>query len=288
MIDRTDYETLGAVDKQEALMRAALVEDADDAAYAGLARQDGESRAREMTVSATAKGAVQFAADGSGPLIVSSEGARPSITLDFDAVSGVELYVELVGFAPEYGAAGNVTAYAWSGDDGAWCRFVPPGAQAYSAYNSGLLYLGYSNQKRSQIELSLPNPYDYEFSGVRVWALSLNDHADLADALAAESLHDVAFGANSITGSIATSKPALLCLSIPYSTGWSAAVDGQPAEIVRTNTWMCGIVLAPGDHSIELHYETPGLHVGMILFGCGLAALIVLIVITICRRMARR
>lgn len=288
VIDRADYEALGTVDKQEALMRAALVEDADDAAYAGLARQNGENWAREMEISATTKGAVQFAADGSGPLLISNEGARPAITLNFDAVSGVELYVELIGFAPEYGAGGNVTAYAQSGDDAAWCRFVPPGAQAYSAYNSGLLYLGYSDQKRSKIELSLRNPYDYEFSGVRVWALSLDNHADLADALAAESLHNVTFGTNSITGSISTSRPALLCLSIPYSTGWSASVDSQPAEIMRTNTWMCGIMLAPGNHSIELHYESPGLHVGMILFGCGLAALVVLIIVTRRRRASRR
>jgi len=62
----------------------------------------------------------------------------------------------------------------------------------------------------------------------------------------------------------------VLCLSIHYSEGWSATVDGEDAELLRTNTMYMGLRLADGKHVIELKYNTPGLRTGIILSVVGL------------------
>ena len=64
----------------------------------------------------------------------------------------------------------------------------------------------------------------------------------------------------------------------------SYVTEPEIFQAIRFGSVVENVVLTPGSHSVELHYETPGLHVGMILFGCGLAALIVLIIITMRRR----
>ncbi|MGL6197347.1 MAG: YfhO family protein [Lachnospiraceae bacterium] len=47
--------------------------------------------------------------------------------------------------------------------------------------------------------------------------------------------------------------------------GWSATVDGEDAELLKTNTMYMGLKLSQGDHVIDLKYNTPGLRVGIIL-----------------------
>ena len=79
-------------------------------------------------------------------------------------------------------------------------------------------------------------------------------------------------GTNSLTGEITVSEPKVLVIQIPYSEGWSATVDGQPAELLRANTAFLGLELEPGSHTIELHYRTPGLAAGVFITIAGVLA----------------
>lgn len=55
-------------------------------------------------------------------------------------------------------------------------------------------------------------------------------------------------------------------------------MDGQPAELLRANTAFLGLELDAGEHVIELHYETPGLKVGLVLSGAGILAFVGIVI----------
>lgn len=80
---------------------------------------------------------------------------------------------------------------------------------------------------------------------------------------------------NQVKGEISCSKDELLFMSIPYSVGWSAYVDGEEVDIMKANIGFMAIPLEEGTHTVELFYETPGLKVGAI---CSLVSLLIIIV----------
>jgi hypothetical protein len=57
--------------------------------------------------------------------------------------------------------------------------------------------------------------------------------------------------------------PALLVLNDVHAPGWTATVDGTPAEIVRANYAVRGVWLQPGEHAVRFRYRTPGLAAGL-------------------------
>ncbi len=92
-----------------------------------------------------------------------------------------------------------------------------------------------------------------------------------------ECLQDLKVESNKIKGLLQASKDGYLLLTIPYSDGWTAYVDGKRVEIVRADTAFLAVKIREGAHEIEFCYETPYLKMGTIAsFLCcvGLAGLI--------------
>ncbi len=56
----------------------------------------------------------------------------------------------------------------------------------------------------------------------------------------------------------------LVCFSVPWCKGWSATVNGKPAEVDKINGGMCAVRVPAGTASISFTYETPGLKYGLI------------------------
>jgi hypothetical protein len=66
--------------------------------------------------------------------------------------------------------------------------------------------------------------------------------------------------------------PALLVLNDAWAPGWTAELDGHPAEILRANWLARGVWTPAGTHRITFAYRTPGLDVGWgIALACGIA-----------------
>ena len=109
----------------------------------------------------------------------------------------------------------------------------------------------------------------------------LQDTSVIAEGISerAEScLKNVSFGKNSIEGSISLERPQILMISVPYSEGWEAFVDGRREEIRRANVMMMALPLTEGQHKVELRYHNPNLRTGSIMSLIGIAALIFLLV----------
>ena len=80
----------------------------------------------------------------------------------------------------------------------------------------------------------------------------------------ADQLANLEITDNTVTGEITLDQSRLLVLSMAYSKGWKAYVDGQEQSLLQTNGMFCGLTLEPGEHRIELRYQTPYLVPGLI------------------------
>jgi len=75
-------------------------------------------------------------------------------------------------------------------------------------------------------------------------------------------LEQVSIGKNRVSGEISLEEKKLLFLSIPYSEGWRASVDGQEARLLRADTAYIALELEPGRHQVVLSYTTPYIRMG--------------------------
>lgn len=87
-------------------------------------------------------------------------------------------------------------------------------------------------------------------------------------------LENLSIDKNSITGEISNAEDGLLVLSVPYTKGWRAEVDGTPHDLIRTNGMFTGLYLEKGEHSLSLHYIPPGLFAGAVISVLGLLILV--------------
>lgn len=64
-----------------------------------------------------------------------------------------------------------------------------------------------------------------------------------------------------------TDRTALVVLSEMWYPGWTATVDGQPAEIHRTNIGLRGVVVPPGTHKVAFSFWPESLTRGLWIAG---------------------
>lgn len=107
--------------------------------------------------------------------------------------------------------------------------------------------------------------------------------------LQSHALTNLHFTNNKVSGRITTNRPGILTSSIPYSSGWTAQVDGHQATVIRTNQAFVGLRLAQGHHNVQLTYQTPGLKTGAIisLIGVGWSLVIGIIAIVVSKRQSK-
>jgi uncharacterized membrane protein YfhO len=170
---------------------------------------------------------------------------------------------------------------------------LPSDEQFYSGRQDFLLNSYTVGKEISSIVVTFPKTGIYHFDTFSVVSEPLASYDDKIAALAAESLENVdihqdpsSYVSTGVTGEITVSENKLLCLTIPYSGGWKAYVDGSPAVLEKVNVMYMGLWLTPGHHTIELRYETPGLLYGLCLTAAGI--LLFLLWIVLSRRTRRR
>ena len=64
-------------------------------------------------------------------------------------------------------------------------------------------------------------------------------------------------------------KERLVFFSVPYEKGWSATVNGEPAEILKVNVGFMAVRVPKGDSTIRFDYYTPGLNPGIFMTAGG-------------------
>lgn len=79
------------------------------------------------------------------------------------------------------------------------------------------------------------------------------------------ALYPTSFSQSRLEGSVRLDQNGLLVLQTPFANGWSAFQDGRPAQTVRADVGLLGVILDGGEHKVELRYRNPWLIAGAIV-----------------------
>ncbi len=138
--------------------------------------------------------------------------------------------------------------------------------------------LGYSEETVSKITLTFPTTGRYSFDNLRVYSIPMGSYRSRIAKLKKNTLQNVQFATDTISGEISLKEPKILCLAIPYSTGWKAFIDDEKTQVLCLNERYMGILIPAGDHNIRFQYSMPYKKAGMVISLIGLVGFIVLIV----------
>ena len=58
-----------------------------------------------------------------------------------------------------------------------------------------------------------------------------------------------------LTGTVNASENCILYSSIPYDEGWSVYIDGVKAETFKIGDCQLGVMIKPGEHTVEYVYR---------------------------------
>ena len=152
-----------------------------------------------------------------------------------------------------------------------------------SAQNA-LASLGFFDSGENYFEITFGLKGTYTFETFETLAIDYTDFEERVDRLKSGSLYETEFFTNGVRFRAETEKERLLCLSIPYSKGWHAKIDGKDAPLSNTQVCLTGMMIPPGEHKVELRYSTPYLKLGMLLSLLGLVLLGLLARKQFCRR----
>jgi hypothetical protein len=79
----------------------------------------------------------------------------------------------------------------------------------------------------------------------------------------------------------ATQGAALVRIALPYGPGWSADVDGHPADLVAVDEALTGVFVPAGEHAITLQFRPKWFRRGAIFSGLGLAGLVLCLALSV-------
>lgn len=136
--------------------------------------------------------------------------------------------------------------------------------------------MGYSEKPVKSFTIKFGKPGVYTFDKMYVASQPVAVIEENVKKLQAENDASVSFGTNRISVDVAAEKDGsdderYVFLSVPYSPGWSATVDGQPAEILQANVGFMALAVNGAAHDIQLTYMTPGLVAGVCCSVAGIA-----------------
>lgn len=100
---------------------------------------------------------------------------------------------------------------------------------------------------------------------VYAYQLNYNAYENMVAKLSDEQLEVTSYDSTHLNGTIEVNEDGIMLLTIPYSEGWSAEVDGNEAEIIGINDALMGIRLTKGSHEIKLSYRPHMFDEGLVI-----------------------
>lgn len=263
-----DYNKMSPQKRQEALMQGIVLETDEKDNFGHIPQAKPVFTHKSVDYSIQNSKNLSIAPDGS--FDVKKEGA--SVTLSFNGLDGCETYLFLKGTSVRMKNlfTNDITLNISSDESSNTMRHMTDSHKNYKGQSDYLVCLGYHEKAQKNITITFPKKGTYFFKDIEIICQPMKNYSSQTAALKEDILEQETIETNKVYGSIRLSEDKILCLSIPYSRGWSAFVDGKKAELLKANRMYMALPLAKGEHTIELRYKTPGLSAGItfILIGC--------------------
>ena len=282
-ITREEFDKLpNSIEKQEMMLNTAVLEETTES----LKKNDYKPTSKELKYTITHLD--DSIAQNGNTFIVDK--ANSEFVLEFDTVPDSETYfcvkgVEYVPGKVKY----NKTTFKLTSTDADNQKYsksffyYTPEANFYSGRQDFDVNLGYTESGINKLRFKFPHIGTYKFDEIKIISQPMSKYESSIKELKKDVLENVVVDYNEVSGTIKLDQTKLLCLSIPYSSGWTAVVDGKEAELIQTNGMHSGLLLDKGEHDIKLTYKTPGFRYGIIISLAGIA-LFTLTAVYYCRK----
>ena len=271
-----NMEKLDTAQRQEAMLQAAIVENET------VQDQNYMMDTSELTISGQ-KVPIQRIECSDGVTFDGKEikvkKKNAEMTIWFDGLDDSETYINLESLSMKN--ASKVWFY-FDADEGSYdISYYYHGD--YNTYATGqedyLFNLGYAEKGKTYCTIRFGKKCTMTVDDISVYCQPMEKLTEYVQQRKAASLENVTEEMNSVSGTIDTEKDQLLVLSIPYQNGWSAYVDREKVPIRKVNIMYIGLDLKAGTHTVELHYEMPGIRISIVIsvvsFGIFVAALMI-------------
>lgn len=137
--------------------------------------------------------------------------------------------------------------------------------------SNGLVFLGTAENAYVSVRVTVSHAFSCESFGV--FGLDLDA---LEPAMASVSGSALRYQSGVYRTELHTDAPKTVVLSVAYDEGFTAEVNGRPAEVYRVNACETAVLVPAGDSEIVLTHHVSGLRAGSVLAAAGILAALLL------------
>ena len=152
--------------------------------------------------------------------------------------------------------------------------YMPEKSDFSSGRHNFIINLGYLEDPVNSITITFTAAGIYNFDSLKVYQIGMEDYPDRINSLKKNSLKNLKQDTNAIYGDVEISPvengeaaaaagedgsgaAKILCVAVPYDTGWKGFIDGEEAKVLCVNEHYLGLLVPEGSHKIAFHYSTP-------------------------------
>lgn len=153
-------------------------------------------------------------------------------------------------------------------------------SSSYGGKVNWAVNMGYSDKACKKFRLRFAKPGFYRWDKLSIVSQPVGAIEENLKKLKESNKASISFATNRMDVAVAPEEGAderYTFLSIPYSAGWSATMDGQPAKILKANTGFMAVAMDGNAHELVFTYTTPGLKAGIVCTAVGAAGLVLLV-----------
>lgn len=215
------------------------------------------------------------------PKAEENEDKTYDLTLNFEGKPNSETYVVMKNAVLEGDMSeARITLTMKTEDHKISYKFASTTDRYRSGQSDYVFNLGYHEDAIDYCNIKMGSEGIIKFDSLEVYSLPMTNLEKYTDTLKQDVLEDVKIETNQVSGSISLEKDKILVLSIPFQKGWIAYVDGQETELQRANYMYMALPLSAGDHTVELHFEIPGVKYALVIMASSTGLFLLLCIVT--------
>ena len=272
-ISEEEFYKLNPMERQEILMKACVTDVSSVGAAEGL---DGAELAYTITCDEGNE-----ISDG----VIKISEAKTGFILTFDEISDAEIYFYFQNMDKKEINPINYFVRANGLCDG---EAVPElsnyfiGAtyanHMYGGKHDWMINAGRTTYPVNQLHITFDAAGSYSFDSLKLYK---RDVASIESNIVGldHGVENLVLATDKVSFDCNVTGKKYLLMTIPYSDGWTAYDNGSKIDIRHGDIGFMALELAPGSHSIELRYETPGLKAGAAVSCVALVGFVVFTVV---------
>lgn len=263
ILSKEEWDDLSALQKQQAMMQAAVLDETNDREKKLLTKKERLLfEEQEIAYTVTESDNIVWNREN-GTLQVGEGGGN--LLLEWEGIEEAEIYLRICNFDTDGSGKELIYFFAGSKEKEGKKIYVTSDLSVWDGeFKNYLVAVGNGIERCENAKISIPFSGTFHLDDLKLYALPTKTFARQAQELKEEKLNAV-LEKNEIKGEITVSSDRFLCISMPYSKGWSAKVDGKKVPVRKCNGMYMGVFLKEGHHVIEMRYRTSGMMAGAMI-----------------------